>query len=101
MIFILLLPILSITGILVGTNIFLASKMEQRIHDVVFLSNDLIWKQLLEESTQQMDKLAAEVNDEYELRNALKNQSLDELKTHADRYVELTGDLGNYDAFDG
>ncbi|MDJ0880577.1 MAG: methyl-accepting chemotaxis protein [Gammaproteobacteria bacterium] len=99
MIIMLLLPILSITGIFVGAKFLLISKMEQRVTDVVFLSNDLIWNQLLDNNQDQMDSLAGEINDEYELRVALKNEKLDELKTYADKYFNLTGDLGNYDAF--
>ena len=99
MIIMLLLPILSITGIFFGAKYLLNSKMEQRVADVVFLSNDLIWNQLLEDSLDQMNNLASEINDKYELRVALKNEKLEELKTYADKYFSLTGDLGNYDGF--
>ena len=93
-----LLPVLLITAILIGAKILLTNKMEQRLAEVVSLSNALIWNQLVEDSLAEMDQLASEVNDEYELRMALKNNELAELTKQANKYVNLTGDLGNYDA---
>lgn len=90
--------ILAVAAVLVGVAVISSQKMNQRVADAVYLGNTLIWDQLVEDHLQRLSASVEQVNNEFELRAALKRGEHDEVRTYADRYVNLTGDLGQYDA---
>jgi len=90
--------IILIVGILVTVGFVSNNKMEQRVSDAVMLGNELIWNQLVSDQLNQMQELIDEINNEFELRSALKKNEQAEVEKYANRYVELTGDTGKYDA---
>jgi len=95
---IVLVSILFLVGILGLVNRIDHIKMEQRIEDVVYLGNELIWNQLVADQLNGLEQPLEEIENEFELRSALKKNDQAEIDKFASRYVQLTGDTGQYDA---
>jgi len=95
---IVLVSILFLIGILAVVNRIDHAKMEQRIEDVVYLGNELIWNQLIADQLNGLEQPVKEIDNEFELRSALKKNNQEEIDKFATRYVQLTGDTGQYDA---
>jgi len=72
--------------------------MNQRVADAVKLGNSLVWDQLVEEHLAHIATAVEQVNNEFELRTALKHDDRAAVKQYAGRYVNLTRDGGSYDA---
>lgn len=70
---------------------------DRRVADAVFLGNQLIWEQLVDDELSRLRALKAQIDNEFDLRGAIKRADAEEVRSFADRYVQLTGDSGHFD----
>jgi methyl-accepting chemotaxis protein len=70
---------------------------DRRVAQAVFLGNQLIWDQLVHDQLDDLRGLQEQIDNEFDLRGAIKRADAAEVQTFAERYVQLTGDLGQYD----
>jgi methyl-accepting chemotaxis protein len=68
-----------------------------RVADAVHLGNQLIWDQLVFDQLAALAALEAEIENEFDLRSAIKRAELNEVREFAGRYFQLTGDAGKFD----
>jgi methyl-accepting chemotaxis protein len=91
------LILLLVIGSLISIGLVTREQMEEQIKDALFSGNSVLWSKLQEEQYQGMAQVIESLEDEYELRTALKKGRYDEVQTYADRFVELTAGIAAYD----
>ena len=87
-----------VATILISVALISERMASQRIADAVLTGNTLIWEQLLADQAHQLEGNQAQFDNEFDLRGAIKQGDRVAIKGFADRYVNLTGDSGRYDA---
>lgn len=91
------LILLLVIGSLVTIGMVSRHQMEDQIKSALLTGNALLWKKLQEEQIEVMSGVVRELEDEFELRKALKKGQDNETRQTAGRFVELTTGLGDYD----
>jgi methyl-accepting chemotaxis protein len=88
---------LVVAVVLVALALFSQSLMNQRIAEVSLQGDSLVWQRLLSDEQTQIATAIASFDQEYDLRSALKKGERDLVKEYADRYVNLTAGIGQYE----
>ncbi len=88
---------LSVAILLTFLGIGIRSKQDLRIADAVFTGNQLIWDQLVADHLTKLTTLAGEIDGEFDLRRSLKTNNYADVNKYAERFVNLTRDLGRYE----
>jgi len=88
---------LVVAGILLVHGLISKQRMEERVADAVVTGNQLVWEQLVENERRRIATYVDSFNNEFELRTAIKQKSPADIKTYADRYVNLTRSADSYD----
>lgn len=88
---------LVVAVILIAVGMIANRQMEARLADAVKLGNRLIWDQLVADHLEAIAKGTAALENEFDLRTALRERDHPAIKQYADRYVQLTRDTGGYD----
>ena len=89
---------LAIGGALIGVMAYLHTQQESRLTAAAHYGNALAWKRAVGTLYQDMHARVPALENEFDLRSALRQGDTAALRDYADRYVNLTGDNGGYDA---
>ncbi len=73
------------------------SLTERQVADAVLDGNRLLWNERVKAQLELTRTAISAFDDEFELRAAIKRNDASEIAHYADRYVQLTGDQGQYD----
>jgi len=71
---------------------------QERVADAVVMGNQLIWDQLVNDQLVELEALKAQIENEFDLRSAIKRAEASEVREFAGRYFQLTGDSGYFDS---
>jgi methyl-accepting chemotaxis protein len=71
---------------------------QERVADAVVMGNQLIWDQLVHDQLFELEALKAQIENEFDLRSAIKRAEINEVREFAGRYFQLTGDSGHFDS---
>lgn len=74
----------------------LGEQTHKRVAQAVFLGNQLIWEELVSSQLSDIKTLKDQIDREYDLRTAIKRNEKSNIDEYAKRYVQLTGDTGDY-----
>jgi methyl-accepting chemotaxis protein len=75
----------------------LNEQTNQRVAQAVFLGNQLIWDQLVHDQLDELAQLKTQIDNEFDLRGAIKRADMGEVQEFAQRYFQLTGDSGQFE----
>jgi methyl-accepting chemotaxis protein len=75
----------------------ISQQTTERVSEAVFLGNQLIWDQLVHDQLGELAGLKEQIDNEFDLRGAIKRAEVAEVEEFAQRYFQLTGDSGHYD----
>lgn len=84
-------------AVLVLAFVLFNGQMNQRLEETALLGNRLIWDQLVHDHLRQLELLREEIENEFDLRSALKQGDATKVREYAQRYVQLTGGGNGYD----
>ncbi|MEO5342641.1 MAG: methyl-accepting chemotaxis protein [Gammaproteobacteria bacterium SHHR-1] len=79
-----------------GSALYVRHNMQARIDHSLLLGGRLIWSQLLADQGERLALVRQELDNEFDLRAALKQGNREEIRQYAERYVQLTGGTGKY-----